>query len=699
MSGMEIELIPAGPGGGSVGVCSIPVPDEPGYSVEIKGRRSQAVPVGVWPRSESSPGRVRRTRRALVFWEESGDTPIARIGPCAPPSNDGVSPWNVRIHALEDISRPSNERTFCYNHQPCELILGYGGGEARLSLAIENDEGLHRWQYVNTERLWGGPLVEAWRIGGHIYTGRDEPLPMERIRDVSGILAYPDNTIAASVYLLLFANGVAQITGHWINGRIYGAVGDQKGIPVVTCRPLDAGSRAWNGADARLQSGAMSLNLQPADHLVSPERPAKIRTEGSACIWQIAGDTRIVTQHPAHDDHIVDIQIDHSSEGLVKGCARSATWTLSLSDAEPCLNRYLAPPDWYSANCEFAPIPFALRDGPYDHLSRLAAEVLLRNSASGSFISGGIYRYLDEYGKGQYELSMDANETRSLFVRAWRDSDERLYDLALRNAYFMADIAVDHSRDIIHYHNDGPDWHTFSLIYQRFSGIVFGFLETGDPYLLETAKAIARNYMALHLQNWPRQGIGRDADPLTGFLLLWDYTGDEEFFGFARTFAGHVVSTIADDGSWRSGAGVGPMMGCNASDGTAWNGGHLLNGFTEYAMRDPDCPDEWLERAGRALRHLYDLLDHSGGFHPASSGFLGRLHWYLACRLQDPALIQRTHDLLAKVRARAEETDGPPIFTGPSAHHQNNFVDGLLFYECTRNVLPEALAQKSSAKR
>ena len=63
------------------------------------------------------------------------------------------------------------------------------------------------------------------------------------------------------------------------------------------------------------------------------------------------------------------------------------------------------------------------------------------------------------------------------------------------------------------------NWRAHSLIYQRFSGIVLGYLETGDFYLLDTAQAVARNYISHHLQNWPRQGIGRDADPLNGFLI------------------------------------------------------------------------------------------------------------------------------------------------------------------------------------
>ncbi len=164
---------------------------------------------------------------------------------------------------------------------------------------------------------------------------------------------------------------------------------------------------------------------------------------------------------------------------------------------------------------------------------------------------------------------------------------------------------------------------------------------------------------------------------------------------FAREFAHHVSLTFDPDGNYLSGAGVGPQMGCNALPGTPWNGGHLFNGFTEYAMRDPDVPAEWLESAGRGLSHLYDMLEADGGFSPAASGFVGRIHWYLACRLGDPDLIDRTRKLMGNFLADANDpARKAPVFTGPSAHHMNNYADYLIFYEATRDTLPNALTDQ-----
>jgi hypothetical protein len=672
-----IDLKPLKEGGAALGMVSLPVPEDADYRISVPGTRSQSVPVGFWPRSEAHPGGSRRTRRALLYFEQKTGikSTVVELVPEGPEQPTGETGWSVEVVPLEDIARHSDEEYWHYFRQPCEVRLSRGGDEIRFALCIENETGLHRWQYVQVEKLWGGSLVDAYRIGGHIYTADESPLTMEKLQELGNIIVHPDCTIAASVYLLVFANGTAQATGHWINGRIYGGIGDQKGLPAVEVR-------------------APKLNLAPAAHLSSEHRTNALREEGERTIWQPFENTTITIRHLPGENGVEDITIPASIDGLPMGVARSATWLMGVGDVEPAIDRYAAPPEWHAACQDFAPFPIELRDGEFERLGRLAAETILSNSVSGKFTSGGIYRYLNQYGLGCYELSMDANECRSLFRRAWRDSDARFHDLALRNAYFMADIAVDHTRDIIHYHGDNPGWRTYSLIYQRFSGIVLGYIETGDFYLLDTAEAVARNYMSLHLQNWPRHGIGRDADPLNGFLLLWDYTANEAYFDFARRFAHHVSLVIGENGEWRSGAGIGPQMGCNATLGSSWNGGHFLNGFTEYAMRDPDVPREWLEAAGRALSRLYDRLESEhNGYHPASSGFLGRIHWYLACRLGDQALIRRTRKLLDNVLEwERNPEDGKPIFTGPRAHHMNNYVDYLTFYEATKDTLPDMLA-------
>ena len=691
----------SGKAGADWGIVSLPMPKDGKYDIEVPGAECQAVSIGFWPRSEQRPGGPKLPRRSLTIFEneKAGENPTVQLTPSAHTPHSALrtpEKWSVDVRIIEKHDDRGKEGGFWYYcKEDCEAVLRFGDSETAFRLGVENEFGLHWWQYVVAEKLWSGSLCEAWRIGGHIYVGQDKRMTLEEINKVGDITAYPDDTEAASVYVLLFRDGTVQVTGHWINGRIYGSYGNHKGMPVVAFKGTDGIERKWTGDDAVIRLGETVCDLSPAAHLVSEEHPGILKTKDDITIWQPFESTLLTLRYVGNQDAGQEVKattLTHSEEGLFQGMARSVSWEVKLGGGNPSISRYVAPKEWYAANCEFTPFPVEAKEGEFTRLSKIAAEAIYRNNIHGEFSSGAIYRYLDNYGKGCYELSMDANEGRSLFRRAYWDADPRWYELAVRNAYFSADIATDHTRDLVHYHGDKYPWTTYSLIYMRFSGIPMGYLETGDPYLLETAEAIARNFNSQHTQNWPRKGIGRDADPLIGFMILWEYTGKEEYFEFARKFAGNVAAVIGEDGLYLSGSGVGPLMGCNAGAGTSWNGSHFLSGLTEYAMQDPNVPQEWLEAGGRALRYIFKKLDESKnpGFHPATTSFMGRIHWYLACRLGDEELMAQVEQYMKNLQAREHATD-EVIFSGGRAHHMNNYIDNLIFFECTKDSLLELL--------
>jgi hypothetical protein len=714
---MEKEIVKLkgleGTGEYDYGIVSLPLPDEADIHVEVEGSICQTVPVGFWPRSEETPGGPRIPRRMLVFFTKPELYPVVpdvllskKVSASAPNPNLPA----VEVRDLESIAEGGTEEWDSYYKTTCELVLRHEGKETGVRLAYENDTGTHLWQYVVAEKLWEGPLCAGWRVGGHIYTEDESRHRKDRDR-IKGRQddIYRDHTLQASVYLIVFADGTVSLTGHWINGRIYGGTGPTQGVPVVYFRGAgalkDGDERSWNGTDAVFPGETAALDLSDAADLVSPDHPGRISRDGDLLRWQPVENTNIVIRSlpKENGEGVVWTEVGGSKEGLVEGAGRSVRWTVNLAGRATKIQRFLAPREWYGRCAEFTPFPVEKTpDGEWSELSRRATDVILRNAVSGSFTSGGIFRYLDQHGIGCYEISFDANEARSLFRRAYWDHDPEVYDLALRNAYICADLGMDHSRDIVHYHGDPGDWRIYSLIYMRFSGYVHGYLETGDPYLLESAKAIARNYASHHMLNWPRRGIGRDADPLTGINLLYDFTGDEHYHDFAREFAGHVAKVIfQENGKWHCGSGVGPAMGVNAAIGDSWNGGHLTSGFTEWLMRadengDP-VPEEWLEKASMALDWIFETIERrERSFHPASTGFVGRIHWYLACRLGDKGLIERARQLLKNIHEYDRHPVREPLFTGGWAHHMNNYVDNLLFYQCTEETLPDRLREKFS---
>src|SRR6185369_14112219 len=101
----------------------------------------------------------------------------------------------------------------------------------------------------------------------------------------------------------------------------------------------------------------------------------------------------------------------------------------------------------------------------------------------------------------------------------------------------------------------------------RFAGILAGYLETGDPYLLEICRSLAGVYMAMESALQPRSAIGRDAYPITSLLALCDYSADQMYLDFARQTAIRLLSTQEPDGGFSSQAGAGVLTGVSAKSG------------------------------------------------------------------------------------------------------------------------------------
>lgn len=694
------------------GVVSLPLPRGGPWTVQVVGCHSQAVPMGGWPRSEAAPGRPRLPRRALLYVraEDSLHPKLhARLSP--EPAADtadrkGLSApagWTVQVACTERRRERGDQTRFSYFKEVNELILHYGDREVGLRLGVQNRWGLHQWQFVQLEPLWSGPLCAAYVVGGHIYCGWDHHVTHEEMAYRHSHIAElpPDETITASIYFVVHNDGTVQASAHFVNGRVYHGIGRTIGMPVVLVRGLAGAAseegKPWDGTTNIISDNGCTLDVSPAAAMVSvahPGRLARVAADTDLLCWRAFENTRIdLRTSPAPEGGTVETVVEHSEEGLVQGAARSVGFALSFSAAPTKVVRYLAEPAWYAEHEELAPMSLMHRPGPYTEISRMGARAFEENTVLGRFTAGGIYRYLYQHGLGTYELSMDGNESRSLFRWSYWATDAASYTLALRNATFCADLAVDHARDVVHYHGDGALWNVYSLIYMRFSGLVYAWLESGDPYFLRTAKAVANNYANHHRLNWPRQGLGRDLDPLAGFGVLYDYTGEETWLDFMREVAGHAASVIQQDGTWYCGSGVGPYWGVNAAEGGPWNGGHFFHGFTEYAMRSPTLPDEWIEPARRALRKLLtELWDNEHHYHPASCGFLPRLHWYLACRLKDDQLIDLVRKLMDHLLVYKDNPTDQPMFRGGKAHHMNNYLDYLLFYEATKETLPALLA-------
>lgn len=667
----------------------------------------QSVPTGFWPAASLShrrftglwkkqgwrtppelpPGQLwpRRLLTFLMFDREAPEqlTLRARSGsqgafPGAP-GVTGVTGWNLEVREEPLIQKASGNLTH-YCRDTGALLLQHENREIELQFGFEGETRLALWQWTNAQRLWSGPVAEAWQVGGLIYAGReDRPLTNQEAAEWYKSEFVQEQTIMVKLFVLLFANGCAEIRAHFINNELYGHGGFVSGKPCILLK-------SSAGVATSKETPQSSWRLHPEQMTrFGGSNPAAFRQRDGTLVWQPFSSTEQLLgmcHNKATQSDTLTVAPD-SEKGFASGVSRTALFHLTTGEAVlPA--RYLGTPEHYLSHAELS-IPLELSDScpafeSLPELSRTAAEVYLRNEMKEGFCSGGTFRYLDHYPNGRWEFSCDGNETAALFRGSYLLSNGPLYELALRNADFAADLGAHHGSFHWHYHQPVPDQQTWSLIYMRFGGLVHAYLETGDPYYLETAEAVGNRWIATHRTNWPRRGIGRDTEPVEGILLLYDFTGKDHYYQAARQIALDVVTSLYPDGMWRSGAGAGPYWGVNALLGSPWNGSHLLAGLVEFLLRcdanEPTLP-QLLEGGRRLLQTMLSLLQEMNHFHRATCAFAWRRQYFLAQCLQDPVIEEELERVLQTTVSKFLEEKDRFFLAG---HHCAPYIDNPWFF-------------------
>jgi hypothetical protein len=690
----------------SLGICSLP--PLPGYGAfTAPGARLQSVPVGFWPASA-----VRHPRNVALWKKHGWSTPaheearglwprrsltVFDFGSAAPEElslaiqssnhrfvrgaeysmGEGATGWTIETTEKPLVQRKDETFAHSCTDLDARLRLQFHDRHCDLQLGWQTEDGSTRaWQWINAERLWHGPLAEAWQIGGHIYAGESESrLTLDQAARWYEAPQAAEQMIFVQVFLLLFANGALDCRAHFVNGELYGRGGFVAGKPLIAFQTSEEFSREKNDG----------WNLDT--HFQKPfggDDASALTRQDERLLWQPFSDTRQVLGRPQNATQ--PVYVPDSQRGFPRGVARTAHFGLTLG-AATLPARYLPPPEysllageWGVALDPDENAPEGFEDLP--ELAQTARRVFLRNAMPNGFCAGGTFRYLDHYPDKRWEFSCDANETASLFRGSYALQDSALYELALANADYNADLNCDHTQFTWHYHEAQPHREIFSLIYMRFAGLVQAHLETGDPYYLNTAEAVANRWVSTHRANWPRRGIGRDAEPVEGILALYDFTGEEYYLDAARHIARDVVASLYDDGSWISGAGAGPFWGTNALPGTPWNGAHLLSGLSEFLLRttpdDPSWP-ELVAGGARLLRHTLQLLEgpEYSGFHRASMAYAWRRHFALAEYSGDAELKVGVRRALQTALQRFRD-EGEAFFL--NGHHCAGYLDHIWFF-------------------
>lgn len=680
-----VPLRPAASAQSKTAVVSLPLPPF-NVGIEVEGAAAvQSVPLGEWPAREMvNPRQVwpwpqellakpaafgNPPRRALVYATFPNGAPdqvsVRLLAGRPAKSSSGTFPFEVECVPGKEtyLKREFNPGLYHYVKREDSVRLRGFGREMSLRLGFRVGEEVRYWQWCTTLPVWQGPLTTALVVGGHIYAGPvDRPMTLEE-----GFRPYTttfenEDTICAKAFIVAHADGLVEVTVHFANIQGYGMGTDVKGLPVVELAAVQGG--ALNNEMLRVSEGECNL-----------------ASSGDHWRWQPVADSRIYLGR--REDRITKAQVDHYVNGsdtfFVKGVGRSATMSLCLQGAGVPPRRYLAAPAWYKRCAEFG---VALPDdettdfAALQRLSDAGVRVFLRNVHPHGMSRGGVYRYLDEL-QGRHELSMDGNESSYLFRGAYMRGSGELFNVALDSARHIADVCIDHNYFNVHYHGDEPTWKLFSLIYLRFGGLVQAWQETGDPWYLETAEAVANRWIAVNRANQPRKNMGRDTEPIEGVMMLYDATGKDHYFQEAAGIARDTANSLYDDNMWRSGFGVGPFWGTNALLGSPWNGSHLLAGIEEFLARA--CPettpdyDALMLKARALVAKCLDLVrTDCKGFHRATGSFMPRRHFLVAYMSGDEALTRAVLDALRVVEAEFER-DGEKFYK--TGHHCGGYVE------------------------
>ncbi len=521
----HLVLEGVGPLDATVGMVSLPLPRDVAGGVSIAHPNAAMQPVGWWVRNEVP----RRSLAVVVDSKGVPETLRLQQGKAAAPSqpSDGWS-VNTRITREKLDFKPAKysnvESLRGVPAEDCttvefELLLGYGGRTVSLQFGATNPmgEGAFYWQNVHVDRLWKHRSVEAMRVGGVIYNG--------------------DTYLWADVYLLLFSNGVAHAAAHFVNTKLHIEGYDFQGLPLIRLEAEDlSATDATLPADgARFELGSVRLNLSDAEALCSEECPATLRGAEGELFWRPFSRT-------------FNPQLkDAPPLQWAPGFARTVRFQFSLSDAAPVIARYRVPAWWYAVSGEPWPGSYLPVHGRLAKVGELTSDHLRGKMQTGRFDAGSA------------AFGNDGFAGIGMMRNAYHTGRADLYSASLDYCYYWADLAIDHRDFTVHQWVGGWPWKTCA--YSKFRDVLMGYLETGDPYLLDTVEMAADSYWAWFRSNWPRCTIGRDAFELGGWALLRRYLGSERARERTREFVRMIRSVLDSRESVGGQMGAGPHPG------------------------------------------------------------------------------------------------------------------------------------------
>jgi hypothetical protein len=525
---------------------------------------------------------------------------------------------NVEMHTL----RESLDKTK-YVYRECEARIKVAGKDISLRMGLlpntnvdraDDPEAYSWWQWGRAERVWSGELAEAWRIGGHLvpYTidtpGKWDRPELTELGDL--INQYCGDILHGDVFAIVWRDGLMQITAHFKSAYFHAF---PKEIPAFPVLYFDSPSIRVDAATRRLSDGIV---YQPWD------------------------DLRFLANKDKHDRMIY--LPPEKPDVLPAGVSRTCWFNLHVAGGSTEVARYRVAPSWYHA-CGVIETD---QVGPGSQLASRNAQLIRESTETNGIDAGRVWRYLRRWEKlnipQEDGAEWEGNLAQAMFTLGYQTGEPpgEHWQLYLRHAYHAADVSIYHGAWMGRLECTAA--FTAPLPKFRFGGFLYGYLETGDPYLLELARSVAGVYMAMEWALEPRIAIGRDSYPLSCLMALWDHAPEPMYLDFAKQMATRLLSTQQPDGGFTGQAGAGVLTGTSCVPGV--RDIHFGNGILspiallEWATRDTRWPPEFVPKLRKWADLMLSLQKEDG-------------HWYVEGKSNEPYTLTGSATLWSLIKA------------------------------------------------
>lgn len=520
---------------------------------------------------------------------------------------------HVTLHATRQnlVRSPGG---YNYQENDAEIRLGKRSLRLRLGLrpntvdSLSNPDTLSWWQWCGAECVWSGPLAEAWRIGGHLVPysvdapGQWTGSGTNFVSMGQSIARFCGNILHGDLFLIVWRCGLVQATAHYRAVYFHDFPKDIPAFPILGISGLNGAWQQQSLTNATPLGQADRIDLSPSSLMIDAEHPVQMASPApGSIVLQPWCDLRVLAlKDKANTLHYLP---PNRADVMPAGVSRTFRFNLALDGAVSTVARYQVPAPLYRQAGDIA----STHIGPATRMAQRSLDLIREHTQRGGFDTGRVWRYLRRdlrTGVPQDDAAeWDGDLAHALFTLAYQTQQSPAEDwpLYLQHAYHAADVAVCHGHWLGRL--EGSTTLTGPLPKHRVCGAIAAYLETGDPYLLDMARALLGSYMANESALQPRGVIGRDAYPIVGLLMLWDYTAEPMYFSFARQTALRLLRSQMPDGGFSGQAGAGVFSGVSALPGP--NGIHFGSGCLA-----PIALFEWLRRESQFPHDLHERLRH-----------------------------------------------------------------------------------------